>query len=529
MAKGSIRRKANGILVLSGVGILAAFPFQHHFAGGLLFAGFSAATIGGLADSFAISALFGDPLRIKWPGWMGTRIIARRREKLIGELADMVEKELLTVDHIRETLRDYNLGDAISRYLTDHGGAGHAQSIAKKLAAEMLGKADAGQLADGMSRFLRDHADALRASDLLADIGEWSIKHGYDERILGYAAKQLAALAGGEPIRRLIEQFAESAVKSYEGDKFRRRLVDFTAGLNAYAISVKVQEWLVRFLEGMADAEHPARKTMKEQIADFVERLRSDEELRQEVERIKSKLLDAAGEHLNLEQFVAKRLEGAKKRLLAQTQSGAVAQGESVEREEGVMLGGAIEQGEVVEQGDTVAQNVADMQGEKIALDGAGEQDEEAVLGETVAPGEGVVLGEAVAPGEGVVLGEAVAPGETISQEKAVLQSEGEAEGWIGERIRLGVEQLSERPELRLALDVEIKQALLRWLEGHHALIGRLVREKLDAFTEEELSEFVKDKAGKDLQYIRLNGMIVGAFVGIALYLATFWIGGARG
>jgi uncharacterized membrane-anchored protein YjiN (DUF445 family) len=424
MGKRDIRKTANGILVLSGAGILAAFPFQQHFAGGLLFAGFSAATIGGLADSFAISALFGNPLRIKWPSWMGTRIIARRREKLIGELADMVEKELLTVDHIKTTLKDYNLGDTIARYLTRHGGAEDVKAIATKLAAELLGKADPRELATGMRRFLMDHADALQASDLLADIGEWSIKNGYDEKAVSFAAAQLAGLAGSEKVRLLIQQFAEAAVKSYEGDKFRRRLVDFTAGLNAYAISVKVQNWLVAFLEGMASPDHPASLALKEQLAGFVERLRNDVELRQEVERIKSKLLQGAGDSLKLDQFIANRLEKAREKLLA--------------------------------------------------------------------------------------------------------ANEASSQGWIAEQISRGVAKLSESAELRQTVDSEIKHVLLAWLERHHTVIGKLVREKLNAFSEEELSDFVKDKAGKDLQYIRLNGMIVGALVGMGLYLLTFWIGGAR-
>ncbi|OBR63996.1 hypothetical protein A7K91_11415 [Paenibacillus oryzae] len=424
MGKRDIRTTANGILVLSGAGILAAFPFQQHFAGGLLFAGFSAATIGGLADSFAISALFGNPLRIKWPSWMGTRIIARRREKLIGELADMVEKELLTVDHIKMTLKDYNLGDTIARYLTRHGGAEDVKAIATKLAAELLGKADPGELATGMRRFLLDHADALQASDLLADIGEWSIKNGYDEKAVSFAAAQLAGLAGSEKVRLLIQQFAEAAVKSYEGDKLRRRLVDFTAGLNAYAISVKVQNWLVAFLEGMASPDHPASLALKEQLAGFVERLRNEVELRQEVERIKSKLLQGAGDSLRLDQFIASRLEKAREKLLAAN-------------------------------GDA-------------------------------------------------------------------------SQGWIAEQISRGVAKLSESAELRKTVDSEIKHVLLAWLERHHTVIGKLVREKLNAFSEEELSDFVKDKAGKDLQYIRLNGMVVGAFVGMGLYLLTFWIGGAR-
>ncbi|MNR46145.1 hypothetical protein D3C85_1650750 [compost metagenome] len=107
-------------------------------------------------------------------------------------------------------------------------------------------------------------------------------------------------------------------------------------------------------------------------------------------------------------------------------------------------------------------------------------------------------------------------------------EGNGASQGWIAEQIGRGIAKLSDSAELRQTVDAEIKHVLLSWLERHHTVIGKLVREKLNAFSEEELTDFVKDKAGKDLQYIRLNGMIVGAFVGMALYLLTFWIGGAR-
>ena len=241
----TIRTKANLILMTAAAGILLSFPFQHTFVGALLFAAFSAATIGGLADSFAISALFGNPLGISWPRWMGTHIISRNRERLIRELAEMVENELLTVSMIRETLSEHSLGKALLRYLNESGGAEDIQAISQRLAGDLIGKIDTEELASGIERFLLEHADMLQVSDLIADIGDWTIRNGYDERILSYLLEQSIKIAGTEEFRKLIEQLAETAIKAYEGDKFRRRLVDYSAGLHAAAISSKLQAWLV--------------------------------------------------------------------------------------------------------------------------------------------------------------------------------------------------------------------------------------------------------------------------------------------
>ncbi|MDQ6418531.1 DUF445 domain-containing protein [Paenibacillus sp. LHD-117] len=430
MGKRSIRGQANMLLALSAAGILAAFPFQQTFGGGLIFAACSAATIGGLADSFAISALFGNPLQIGWPSWMGTHIISRNRERLIGELVDMVEKELLTVEAIRDTVDDLNLSEVVIRYLTEHGGSANAKELAAKLAGDLLGKVNAEELASGIQSFVSERAGTIQIADLIADVADWSVKNSYDERVITFFAEQFARLAGSTQFRELIEKFAATAIRSYEGDKFRRRLVDFTAGLNAHAISVRVQEWIVRFLEQFRQEDHPQRDMLRGKIAEFVTRLREDEELRLKVEEGKQKLLSAAEGNLRFDEFLASRLDSLRNKLL----------------------------------------------------------------------------------------------GQDIREE----QTETPPVKWLHDQIDKAIQRFAGDRELQSSIDGMIKKSLLSWIEQKHAMIGLMVKEKLSAFSEVDLIELVKDKAGKDLQYIRLNGMIVGACVGILLFFVTFWIGGGE-
>ncbi|RIX59725.1 DUF445 domain-containing protein [Paenibacillus nanensis] len=430
MEKRSVRKRANAILAISAAGILAAFPFQHTFVGGLLFAAFSAGTIGGLADSFAISALFGDPLRIKWPKWMGTHIISRNRERLIGELVDMVGKELLTVEAIRATLQEHDLGGVIARYVTGQEGSREARAIVKKLAGELLASADAEQIAEGLQQLITEHGDALQLSDLLADIGDWSVRHKYDDKILSFVIEPFVQLVKSHTFRSVIEQFAATAIRSYEGDKLRRRLVDYTAGLNASSIAGKVQDWLAAFLEQLAHEDSPRRLELKELLLIFIRRLREDEALRHRVESGKRKLLEALKPHIRLEALLSKRLNE--------------------------------------------------------------------------------IRADIVSPQDG---------NEGNPEPSKLIQ-------WLLTELDHGLDLLRSRPDLQQSLDTGVKTLLLSWIEEKHALIGALVKEKLESYTERELIEMVKDKAGRDLQYIRLNGMIVGSAAGIVLHLFTFWIRG---
>lgn len=48
--------------------------------------------------------------------------------------------------------------------------------------------------------------------------------------------------------------------------------------------------------------------------------------------------------------------------------------------------------------------------------------------------------------------------------------------------------------------------------------------EKLNNLSNEELVDLVESRVGEDLQMIRINGSVVGAMVGILLYLITFTV-----
>lgn len=95
---------------------------------------------------------------------------------------------------------------------------------------------------------------------------------------------------------------------------------------------------------------------------------------------------------------------------------------------------------------------------------------------------------------------------------------------FVGTIIDRLVEGFRKSPEEQASLDAFVKNALTRMIEENHQVIGQMVRQKLEAFSNEMLVEMIEEKAGNDLQIIRINGSIVGGLVGLAAFLLTFWI-----
>ena len=85
-------------------------------------------------------------------------------------------------------------------------------------------------------------------------------------------------------------------------------------------------------------------------------------------------------------------------------------------------------------------------------------------------------------------------------------------------------EDFKQNPTDQAALDAYVKNALIQLIEENHRIIGQMVGNKLDRFSTEMLVEMIEEKAGNDLQIIRINGSVVGGLTGLIIFLLTFWI-----
>ncbi|HEX2944851.1 MAG TPA: DUF445 domain-containing protein [Clostridia bacterium] len=109
-----------------------------------------------------------------------------------------------------------------------------------------------------------------------------------------------------------------------------------------------------------------------------------------------------------------------------------------------------------------------------------------------------------------------------------LLREGGPADGsinFIDSLIDRLVEDFKNDRQKQAEIDRYIKTALTKLIEDNHAVIGQLVREKLNSFTDEMLVDLVENKAGNDLQIIRINGSLVGGLAGVVLYLIGSLVG----
>jgi len=119
---------ATGLLVLMAILFGVARSLQSHFPWLSFVAAFAeAAMVGGLADWFAVTALFRSPLGLPIPH---TAIIPRNKDRIGDSLSDFLEKNFITQEIIREELLPIDFAGAAATWLSD---SANSKAVSRQL------------------------------------------------------------------------------------------------------------------------------------------------------------------------------------------------------------------------------------------------------------------------------------------------------------------------------------------------------------------------------------------------------------
>jgi uncharacterized membrane-anchored protein YjiN (DUF445 family) len=175
------RAIATSLLVFMFALTLGAYALPHSFWADLLQASAKAGFVGGIADWFAVTALFRHPLGLPIPH---TAIIPRQKQRLGHALGRFVSRHVLTEAEITRLMGQFDIGDFVRLLLTDPAIAaplaralsgylpgilasiedGRARRVLARLMPRMVGGPEAGRV---MARALRGLVESGRHQQVL--------------------------------------------------------------------------------------------------------------------------------------------------------------------------------------------------------------------------------------------------------------------------------------------------------------------------------------------------------------------------
>ncbi len=413
------------------------------FALGLLNHGFLAATIGGMADWFGVTALFRKPLGIGFH----TEILRRNRARIMDAIVEFVGTDLLNTKNIMETVRDENAAQLLIDYFEQNNGRAKTKTLVREILTELFSGLDTKKISAGVATILEQEIKNLDAQKLFDAVIKVVTSDRHSRRILtalfDTGHKILQSKHMQEEILKKITELREA----YEGDSAGRALVLSSMDLT--------DEKILNILNETVDKKiSDAEKILNTQGMVDAETSRAAEEM---IKMFGGFVTNAAGS-LN-----TKKLLDDLKVLFMQKFDAA----------------GYIKTWlDVNVKGETDPKILEKLRRQQAANPNV----------------------------------------------KRIVEIERKPVIWkdaVDFLVDAKIDEFKRDEKLQQKFDALIKDFIENLLEEYRGQIPQMIRERLDKFSDDELTEFVESHVADDLQMIRINGSICGGLVGMFLFIVA--------
>ena len=272
------KRRANGFLF----GALVVFLVSHFFGpedgvNGFIRAASEAALIGGIADWFAVTALFRHPLGIPIPH---TALIPRSKDEIGRGLAEFVQQNFLDPGNLRQWLTQSDIAGRVATWLEAPDHSSFAARRAIETAANVADSFNDEQVASVVTEASLDWVRQTPVTPLISLVVDAWLKGGKTRESIEATLRGIEViLTDNLPFFR--ESFERSApwwVPSWASDLVFERIIA------SFGILVE---------DVASDPDHPIRADIERMLARMADDLRNSTDLASRIEESKLRILDS--------------------------------------------------------------------------------------------------------------------------------------------------------------------------------------------------------------------------------------------
>ena len=278
-ALAAARRRATALLgAVTVLFVVVTALGAHGTLLGYIQTGAEASMVGGVADWFAVTALFRRPLGLPIPH---TALIVERKDQFAATLGQFVQENFLNADVLAERIRAADLVPRLAGWLADETSAARFAGRAADLVvtvAEAMRDEDVQRV---LTAELTQVIDSVEAAPLAGRVLRQLIAGGQHTEVFnGLLSAADSYLAGHYD--ELREMFESEAPRWVPGLAYRR-------------VFDRLYHRLRERLAAMAaDPDDSTRRQFETWLAGLPERLETDPELRERGERLKREVLGSA-------------------------------------------------------------------------------------------------------------------------------------------------------------------------------------------------------------------------------------------
>ena len=288
---------ATGALIFCFVGMIGCRLGEAHWhwlAWPLAF--FEAATVGALADWFAVVALFHHPLGIPIPH---TAILPNNKARVAESLASFLEEGFLTEEQLGPRIRKIDFAGMISRWLS-----ANTESLrrrAARFAPELIEKIPSEEITNLLTRRARNVILTANAAPLLASGLQTLTSSGRDREIFNSVVVSIRDLIAEnrETIQKKISEEIPISSEMLNAIPFLKNaagpaLDQFRNQIAASVANRTIEKIHTALNEACSDQENPLWISFQTRLNRLVENLESSPELASKIRTMQETLADSA-------------------------------------------------------------------------------------------------------------------------------------------------------------------------------------------------------------------------------------------
>ncbi|MDX2342956.1 MAG: DUF445 domain-containing protein [Acidimicrobiia bacterium] len=273
----SMKRNAAGLLVLAAAVFVATFALSDGTGGwGYVRAASEAAMVGGVADWFAVTALFRHPLGIPIPH---TALIPRGKDSIGRGLGEFVQRNFMDPQALVSRIREADPAKRIGEWLSVPENAETAARQAAGVVAAVAEAVNEDEIQDSIREMAAARIETIDAAPVLGSVIDKTIAGGHHEALVS---------AG---LRGVVKSIADNKTM------LRSRISDESPWWVPEQVDdvvfEKLYTSLLRFIGEIADnPEHDIRHLLNERTATLAAELKNSPEMHERGEQLKRQLVD---------------------------------------------------------------------------------------------------------------------------------------------------------------------------------------------------------------------------------------------
>ncbi|WP_299094299.1 DUF445 domain-containing protein [uncultured Metabacillus sp.] len=276
-------------LMIMGVGYIATIPFDGSLWIDLLHGGFEAGLVGGLADWFAVTALFRHPLGLPIPH---TALLPKNRKRMSNALVSILKNDWLSKESIQEKVKHIPFTKKLIAVIEKQLQNDPFRKALIKLLKKMIGYIEVEKLTPSIKKHIIETLSNMEMGNVLQVISSQLLKEEIDKKALDHMLKKADHWLRQKQTSQRLGTVSMNVINKIEADGMLQfALKSIQSLLSEEKLGQIVQNLLLSVVKSLQNEGEPNREALLLYFRKEIQGLNDNRELVEGAEKWKSQFL----------------------------------------------------------------------------------------------------------------------------------------------------------------------------------------------------------------------------------------------